>query len=117
MTWLLNTETNTVLNNKLYQIFWTDIARLTYENELEFIYTKWNRKEVIKFMDLVDDFVQKIESGFIVGKISKQKVIRSFVISKQTTVFYQVYEDKMEIELLLFWNNKTNPKELLKYIY
>ncbi|MDQ5929743.1 MAG: hypothetical protein QG594_1524 [Bacteroidota bacterium] len=104
-----------MLQNKLYEIFWTDLANLTYEKELDFIFKKWNRKEVMNFMDLVDDFVKKIESGFILGKISKRKNIRSFVISKQTTIFFQVHEDKMEIELLLFWNNKMNPKKLPKY--
>ncbi len=99
----------------MYKIFWTEIASHSYERELDFIYHKWNRKEVIKFMALVDDFVVKVQSGFIVGKISKRNNIRSFVISKQTTVFYQVYEDILEIELLLFWNNSSDPKELVKY--
>ncbi len=99
----------------MYKIFWTEIASHSYERELDFIYHKWNLKEVIKFMALVDDFVVKVQSGFIVGKISKRNNIRSFVISKQTTVFYQVYEDILEIELLLFWNNSSDPKELVKY--
>lgn len=100
----------------LYDVFWTDLAEESYSNELDFINTKWNLSEVVKFMDLVDEFVNKLELGIIVGKISKKTNIRSFVISKQTTLFFDVFEDSKEIELLLFWNNKGNPLELKKLL-
>ena len=42
--------------------------------------------------------------------------MRSFVISKQTTIYFDVFEDIQTIELLLFWNNKDNPKELENFL-
>jgi len=67
-------------------------------------------------MNLVDDFVKKLESGIIEGKISHKTNLRSFVISKQTTLYFDVFEDTQTIELLLFWNNNDNPKELKEFL-
>lgn len=39
------------------KIIWTHTAELTYLAEIEFILKKWNLKETIKFIDLVDDIV------------------------------------------------------------
>ncbi len=97
---------------KLYQVVWSDLADETYGRELNFIDLKWNVNEVVKFMILVDEFIEKLESGVLFGKQSKGTKINSFVISKQTTLFFDVTEDKKEIELLLFWNNKENPEDL-----
>jgi len=94
------------------KVIWTPIAELSYSKELENISEKWSITEVADFMDLVADFVEKLESGIIQGKVSSQTSMRSFVISKQTTLFFDVNENLNTIELLLFWNNKDNPKKL-----
>ncbi len=98
------------------KIIWTPTAELSYAQELKNISKKWTITELINFMDLVDTFVKKLESGIIGGKISSSTNMRSFVISKQTTLFFDVYEDTQTIELLLFWNNKKNPKTLKKLL-
>lgn len=91
-----------MLQDKLYDILWTDLADLSYDQELNFINIKFDINEVIKFMDLVQAFIDKLQSGIIEGKDSKGTDIRSFVISKQTTLFFDVHEDRKVIELLLF---------------
>ncbi|QMU65466.1 MAG: hypothetical protein GKR88_15015 [Flavobacteriaceae bacterium] len=98
--------------DKLYQVVWSDLADETYGRELNFIDLKWNINEVVKFMTLVDEFIEKLESGVIAGKFFKHVKINSFVLSKQTTLFFDIDEAKKEIELLLFWNNKENPEDL-----
>ncbi|WP_299212973.1 hypothetical protein [uncultured Dokdonia sp.] len=98
--------------DKLYDILWTELADLSYQQELDFINVKFNIDEVIKFMDLVSAFINKLESGIVEGRISKTTNMRSFVISKQTTLFFDIYEDRMVIELLLFWNNQKDPENL-----
>jgi len=102
--------------DKLYDVLWTDLADLSYDQELNFINIKFNVDEVIKFMDLVNNFIDTLESGIIEGKISKETSMRSFVISKQTKLFFDVYEDRKVIELLLFWNNQKDPKDLKKIL-
>lgn len=97
-------------------VIWTPTAELSYAKELDKISKKWSINEIINFMNLVDDFVKKLESGIIEGKVSQKTNLRSFVISKQTTLYFDVFEDTQTIELLLFWNNKDNPKELKEFL-
>ncbi|MBC8753338.1 hypothetical protein H2O64_01565 [Kordia sp. YSTF-M3] len=97
-------------------VIWTPTAELSYAKELDKINKKWSVNEIMDFMNLVDDFVKKLESGIIEGKVSQKTNLRSFVISKQTTLYFDVFEDTQTIELLLFWNNKDNPKELKEFL-
>ncbi len=97
-------------------VFWTPLADITFDDEIDFILLKWNAKEAEKFIDLVDDFEKALSSNPYMGKISERGKIRMFVLSKQTTFFYEVFEDKKRIDLQLFWNNSKNPKELEKYL-
>ncbi len=94
------------------KVVWTDTAELSYFKELNFIAEKWNNREVKKFMMLVDEFVEKLENKTLQGKILSHWNMRSFVISKQTTLFFNYFEKSDIIELLFFWNNSQNPMEL-----
>lgn len=98
--------------NKSYRVNWTLLAEESFSRELEFINLKWNTKEVIKFMEMVDDIVKKLQSGIIEGSISEKTNLRRIVVSKQTTLFFEKLEQDQQINLLLFWNNKSDPKDL-----
>lgn len=93
-------------------VIWTKHAKFSFNEELEFIVKKWNEKEVEGFIQLVDDFIKKLKTGILQGKISPKTNIRSFVISKQTTLFFTINENSKTIVLLLFWNNLKDPKNL-----
>ncbi len=96
-------------------ILWTSLAEITFQEEIDFILQKWNTNEAGKFIDLVDEFTKSLSSNPYLGKISKKGDIRMFVLSEQTTVFYEVFENKNRIDLQLFWNNSRDTNELDKY--
>ena len=98
------------------EINFTISANISFEDEIDFILRKWNLEEVEKFMDLVDDFINNLSKNPYLEKKSNKRAIRVFVISKQTTIIYKVYDDVKRIDVLYFWNNKRNPKDLKKYI-
>lgn len=98
------------------KVIWTPNAELSFTKELEFIDKKWSSNEVLNFIDLVDNFLLKLEKGIIQGKISKSSNIYSFVISKQTTIYFDVLKEFNTIQILLFWNNTQDPNKLVKYI-
>lgn len=98
------------------EINFTTSANIFFEDEIEFIFRKWNLDEVEKFINLVDDFLVNLSKNPYLGKKSAKRAIRVFVISKQTTVIYKVYKDRNRVDVLYFWNNKKNPKDLKKYI-
>jgi hypothetical protein len=98
------------------EIVWTATANFTFRKEQDFIFTKWNRIEVIKFLDLVDIIIIIIEKLQNFPKIGTLKNNRShFVISKQTTLIYKIVSPE-KIEILLFWNNKWSPKDFDKIL-
>ncbi len=98
------------------KINFTSTANTSFDDEVQFILEKWNLKEVEKFINLVDDFTKRLSENPFLGKKSKKKNIRVFVLSKQTTVVYKVFEDLNKIDLIFFWNNKKSPRELEIYL-
>lgn len=65
--------------NKSYRVNWTLLAEESFSRELEFINLKWNTKEVLKFMEMVDDIVERLQSGIIEGS-SSEKNLRRIVV-------------------------------------
>lgn len=76
-------------------------------------FLKWNLKEVEKFEFLVDAELKRLSKNPNLG-INHKDNIYSLHISKQTTLYYRIMSDS--IELLLFWNNSKNPNELMKLL-
>jgi len=93
-------------------VYWTETAKSSFQDELDFIYRKWGKKEVDRFINLSTDFINLLVSGVLEGKPSRKRNIRISVISKQTTLIYRLNKKKKQIELILFWNNLKNPNQL-----
>ncbi len=98
-----------------YRIDWTFSALNSYSEEIDFIYLKWNLKEVLKFEKLVEIELERISKNPTLG-ILRVENNYSFLLSKQTIVFYRINNNDLSIELLLFWNNLKNPKDLIKLL-
>lgn len=98
-----------------YQIDWTFSALNSYYGEIEFIYLKWNQKEVLKFEKLVEKELERLSKNPTLGKMNFKNNY-SITISKQTTLIYRINDNAKSIELLLFWNNSKNPEELNKLL-
>ena len=97
-----------------YKIKRIHYSSITYLNEIDFIYLKWNQNETKKFIFLVDENLKRIALNPFIGKPIKS--IYKVVISKQTTLYYKVIESEKRIELLIFWNNQKNPVDLIKLL-
>ena len=100
----------------MYSVNWSTLSRITFEDETIFIIEKWNEQEGEKFGELVHSLLLKLGIHPEMGVFRKDIKIYSLVISKQTTLFYRIIENELKIELLLFWNNKQNPKLLDKFL-
>ena len=100
----------------MYLIHWSKLAEITFSEEMDFIFEKWNQKEVDKFGLLVQNCLQSISENPKIGKNESENQVYSFVISKQTTIYFKISEIELRIDLILFWNNKKNPILLDKYL-
>ena len=101
----------------IYKIEWKTIATYSYFSEIDFIFSKWNEIEVQKFEDLVYDFLATLSKNPEIGIFKSEFNCYSLVLSKQTTLYYKIIENKSQIDLILFWNNKHNPIQLNKLLH
>lgn len=100
----------------MYSIHWSKLAETTFSEEMDFIFEKWNQKEVDKFGLLVQNCLQSISENPKIGKSESENQVYSFVISKQTTIYFKISEIELRIDLILFWNNKKNLILLDRYL-
>lgn len=98
-----------------YIFEWTFLADNSYQEEINFIYLKWNIKEAFEFEELVANELERLSKNPSIGRLGLNKNY-SLVISKQTTIYYKVREELKTIQLLLFWNNLKNPADLIKLL-
>lgn len=89
-----------------YKVVWVSLAVQTYMEEIDFIYLKWNQKEVDDFVMLVDENLKRLSINPLIGQIHKN--VYKIVISKQTSLFYNIIEKDKKVELVYFWNNKKD---------
>jgi hypothetical protein len=89
-----------------YKIVWVPLAVETYMEEIDFIYLKWNQKEVDDFVVLVDENLKRLSINPLIGQIHKN--VYKIVISKQTSLFYKIIEKDKKVELVYFWSNKKD---------
>ena len=73
------------------KIFWTEEAIRNLEEILEYLYSMWTQKEVDNFKAKLSKQIGLIRSYPKLFPISIfQKRLRKAVLSKQTTIFYEV---------------------------
>jgi len=95
------------------KIFWTKRAQDSFDKTVGFINEKWSLSSAIKFVRKANQFLKIIENQPYIGRPEKAgKDLRSFVISRQTTVFYRAKADK--IIILKFFDTRQNPKKRLR---
>lgn len=99
-----------------YTIIWQPTALNTYVEEVDFIFLKWNFKEVQKFQDLVIENLERLSKNPEIGIFNNKFRTYSLVLSKQTTLYYNFNSNTKIIDLYAFWNNLKNPDDLSKLL-
>lgn len=99
-----------------YKIIWQHSSEITYLDEIDYIYFKWNYKEVENFQELVIENLNRLSINPLLGKYDSNLELYFFVISKQTTLYYSINTNTKIVDLHLFWNNQKNPDDLAKLL-
>lgn len=94
-----------------YKILWTEEAIKNLSDTLEYLEYKWSLREVNSFksslskqLDLIANFPN------LFPKSNQSPRLRKAVLSKQTTIFYEVNENAIFIVYL--FANKKDPKSI-----
>jgi plasmid stabilization system protein ParE len=91
-----------------YKILWTDLALISFYEEIDFIFLKWNLKEVEKFNQLTLIELERLSLNPTISKVIDNNY--SLALSKQTTLYFKITEELKTIELLFSGTIKKIPK-------
>jgi plasmid stabilization system protein ParE len=70
----------------------------------------WSEKSAKKFVQQTNKVLNLMSENPNMFPESQKKGIRKGLITKQTSVYYKVFKDI--IRLIIFWDNRQNPKDL-----
>jgi len=89
-------------------IIWSPLAEEIYLTIIKFILETWTNKEAMVFDKKVESLITKLRAFKNLCPPSEiEKFLRRCVISKQTSLVYQII-DNTTIELISFYDNRSN---------
>ena len=92
------------------KISWTPTARRTYFKVLDYLAENWTKREVVNFINEVENLLNQITNNPEMFQASrKKKNVRKALITKHNTLYYRIKPRKKELELITFWDNRQNP--------
>ncbi len=92
------------------EILWTDTAKLTFNNIVEYLRKEWTEREVQQFINRTSTLLSTLKRYPEMCRPSlKRKNVHMGVLNKHTQLVYHYKPRKKQIEILLFWNFKQNP--------
>jgi plasmid stabilization system protein ParE len=94
-----------------YKLFWSDEAVNNLESILDYLQKQWSQKEVDNFKTQLKkqlDLILKFPKLF--PKSDYNPRLRKAVLSKQTTIFYEI--SGRRINLVYLFNNRQNIQKI-----
>jgi plasmid stabilization system protein ParE len=89
------------------EVRWSPNSEITFDNVYQFILEQWGFELAEKLrLHLLNTLKQISEHPFLFQESPIQNV-RKAVISKHTSLFYEVFDD--HILLVFFWDNRQQP--------
>jgi len=93
-----------------YAVYWAPTAKKSYVQILKHIQERWTEKELIVFINRTEEVISHMSNNPLLYPYSQQHDVHKCVIMPQVSLFYRRKLDV--VQLLLFWDNRRNPKKL-----
>jgi plasmid stabilization system protein ParE len=99
-----------------YVIIWSPDAVSTFEERIDYLKLKWTEREIINFTNRVKEYLEVLKEEPLIGKrTGKRKNLHTGLIIREVSLIYRVKAITLEIELVVFFDNRQNPKKIRKY--
>lgn len=85
------------------KIIWSNLAKIDYWKNIEYLEQNWTTTDVLNFIAKVDECISLLKSNKVRFIKTNYRQVYKVVLNKQITVYYLV--DKNNLTLLRFWNN------------
>jgi plasmid stabilization system protein ParE len=93
------------------KVIWTPTARKSLRQTSDFITELWNQQVTNEFLNQLDFRIVQVQKNPELAPTFENSEFRQLLIHKSTSLFYRDFSDS--IKLLLVWDNRQNPAELL----
>ena len=95
-----------------YTIFWTSNAKITFNQNLEYLSKEWDNKTILRFLDRVDEVIKNISNNPMIYPLyRKENAVRKSIINPRIILYFKVVNNTT-IDLLLFWNTHQDMERL-----
>ena len=96
-----------------YKIIWSDEALHNLRQIMEYLESRWTQKEISKFARLLEKHIELIsQNPLLFPEISYKKGIRHAVLSRQTSIYYRITDN--QVQIITLFDNRQNPERLRK---
>lgn len=100
-----------------FSITWMPEALVTFDSRIEYLKIHWTEKEIANFQIRVKEYLDVLKDKPYIGKkADRLNNVHIGLIIKQVSLIYKIKVRTREIELLLFIDNRQNPKKIKKYM-
>ena len=96
-------------------IVWSYQSSLTYFEILDYLYFFWNEEIEYNFKEIVEKTTNQLLLNPYLGKPFSDS-IRKIVLHKNASLYYEFDEKTQLLTILLFIDNRQNPKDYLKLL-
>ncbi|EHQ27286.1 type II toxin-antitoxin system RelE/ParE family toxin [Mucilaginibacter paludis] len=93
------------------QLLWSDRALNDYENLVAYLWSEWGEQITLRVINELEATITRIQhqpEHFPI--VLKDKSIRRYVFSPQTSIFFRINSDT--IEIISLFDNRQNPNQL-----
>lgn len=94
------------------EVRWTETAKQTLNETSDFILDLWNVQIQENFLDQLEYRIRQLQHNPELGTAFEQTDFRKLAIHKTVSLFYINKRDF--IKLLVIWDNRSDPDQLLK---
>lgn len=91
------------------------LGKSSLQDVSEFLLFLWNKDTLQKFIHTIETSSNKLQKNPFLGK-PYSKNIRKIILHKNASMFYEFNEEKQKITILLYIDNRQNPKDYLKLL-
>ena len=96
-----------------YDLRWSESALDDLEAIFDYLQRQWSQREVDQFKQLLTGRLETIQKFPALFPLSHEKnQLRKSVISRQTSIFYQVDQKGEIISIIRLFDNRMDPKKL-----
>ena len=94
------------------EVRWTETAKQTLNKTSEFILDLWNEEVNENFLDQLEYRIGQLQRNPDLGSAIERTNFRKLIIHKTVSLFYVNKRDF--IKLLIIWDNRSDPDQLLE---